>query len=190
MNTATLLADPSAIRLDLICPSLGTIILVVKTTKTQAICPRCQMRLRRAHSRYIRHVADLPWHGVSVKLELHTRRFRCLNSLCPQRIFCERLPRVVGHYARKTVRLNASLELIGFALGGEAGARLARELCLTVSPDTLLRRLRQSARQNTVGPPISVATQPGQTVLTRMRAERSSSASILVSAFSAAFETL
>jgi len=43
MNTATLLADPSAIRLDLICPSLGTIILVVKTTKTQAICPRCQM---------------------------------------------------------------------------------------------------------------------------------------------------
>jgi transposase len=40
--------------------------------------------------------------------------------------------------------LNAALELIGFAGGGEAGARLARELGLIVSPDTLLRRLRQA----------------------------------------------
>ncbi len=76
-------------------------------------------------------------------MELHTRRFRCQNSLCAKRIFCERLPRVVAHYARKIVRLNAALELIGFAVGGEAGARLARELGLTVSPDSLLRGLRQ-----------------------------------------------
>ncbi|MCA1849755.1 MAG: transposase family protein [Acidobacteria bacterium] len=82
------------------------------------MCPRCQARSSRVHSRYIRCVADLPWHGVRVKLELHTRRFRCRNCLCPRRIFCERLPRVVAHYARKTVRLNAALELIGFALGG------------------------------------------------------------------------
>jgi transposase len=68
-------------------------------------------------------------------------------SLCTRRIFCERLPRVVAHYARKTVRLNAVLELIGFTVGGEAGARLARALGLTVSPDTLLRRLRQAAQK-------------------------------------------
>lgn len=93
-----------------------------------------------AQSRYVRRIADLPWHGVAVKLELHTRRFCCQNGPCTQRIFCERLPRVVAHYARKTVRLNAALEPIGFALGGEAGARLARGLGLTVSTDTLLRR--------------------------------------------------
>lgn len=92
----------------------------------------------RVHSRYTRAVADLPWHGVAVRLELHTRRFRCQNSLCSRCIFCERLPQVVAHYGRKTVRLNAALELIGFAAGGEAGARLAKELGLTVSPDTLL----------------------------------------------------
>jgi transposase len=39
--------------------------------------------------------------------------------------------------------LNAALELIGFALGGEAGARLARELGLGVNPDILLRCLRR-----------------------------------------------
>jgi transposase len=144
MNTAPLLADPEAIRLDFIRPSLNTITLVVKTSEKQAMCPCCQRSSSRIHSRYIRRVADLPWHGVAVKLELHTRRFRCQNSLCTQRIFCERLPRVITHYARKTVRLNAALELIGFAIGGEAGARLARELGLLVSPDTLLRRLRRS----------------------------------------------
>lgn len=149
MNTATLLAAPDTIRLDCIRPSLSAITLVVKTTAAQALCPRCQRRSSRLHSRYVRRVADLPWHGVTVRLELHTRRFRCLNSLCTQRIFCERLPRVVAHYARKTVRLNAALELIGFATGGEAGARLARELGLSVSPDTLLRRLRQAAQKET-----------------------------------------
>jgi transposase len=145
MSVSTLLADPDATCLEYIRPSLGAITLVVKTTASSAMCPRCQTRSSLVHSRYTRRVADLPWHGVRVNLELHTRRFRCQNSLCTQYIFCERLPRVGAHYARKTVRLNAALELIGFALGGEAGARLARELGLIVSPDTLLRRLRQTS---------------------------------------------
>ena len=86
----------------------------------------------RVHSCYLRRVADLPWHGIAVRLELHTRRFFCVNELCQRRIFCERLPSVVAAYARKTVRLIAALELIGFALGGEAGARLAREHATTL----------------------------------------------------------
>jgi transposase len=108
----------------------------------------------RVHSRYIRTAADLPWHGVPVRLELHTRRFRCRNSHCPKRIFCERLPSVVAPYARKTVRLHVALELIGFAVGGEAGARLAKALGLTASPDTLLRRVRQVARKESITPRI------------------------------------
>lgn len=154
MDTTTLLADPSAVCLNCIRPSLNVITLVVQTTASQAKCPRCHTRLVRVHSRYLRRVADLPWHGVAVKLELHTRRFRCQNSLCPQHIFCERLPKVVAHYARKTVRLNAALELIGFAVGGEAGARLAQELGFAVSPDTLLRRLRQSVPGESTTPRI------------------------------------
>ena len=144
MDNATLLADPEAICLVCIRPSRNVITLVVKAAAAQALCPSCHRPSARVHSCYTRRVADLPWHGIAVKLELHTRRFRCRDSLCTQRIFCERLSRVVAHYARKTVRLNAALELIGFAVGGEAGARLARELGLTVSPDTLLRRLRQA----------------------------------------------
>jgi transposase len=77
-----------------------------------------------------------------VRLELRTRRFRCRNSLCTSRVFCERLPRVVAHYGRKTIRLGEALRLIGYLLGGEAGARAALKLAMATSPDTLLRRVR------------------------------------------------
>jgi transposase len=82
---------------------------------------------------------------VAVRLELRTRRFRCRNSLCTKRVFCERLPRVVAHYGRKTVRLDDALRLIGFLLGGEAGARATLKLAMATSADTLLRRVRAAA---------------------------------------------
>jgi transposase len=41
--------------------------------------------------------------------------------------------------------LNDALTFIGFIIGGTAGARIARELGMTTSPDTLIRRIRQSA---------------------------------------------
>jgi transposase len=142
MDAATLLADPTAIRLDKIVSDISSLTLVIKTTRAQADCPRCHHPSTRVHSYYTRKVADLPWHGVAVRLRLRTRRFRCRNSLCTKRIFCERLPRVVAHYARQTVRMNEALELLGFLLGGEAGARATRKLAMATSPDTLLRRVR------------------------------------------------
>jgi hypothetical protein len=51
-------------------------------------------------------------------------------------------PRSSPPYARKTVRLNDVIELVGFALGGEAGERLAKRLGLWASPSTLLQHLR------------------------------------------------
>jgi transposase len=83
---------------------------------------------------------------VAVKLELRTRRFRCKNSLCTKRVFCERLPRVVPYYGRKTVRLDDVLRLIGFLLGGEAGARATAKLAMKASADTLLRRVRAAVK--------------------------------------------
>jgi len=72
----------------------------------------------------MRLVADLPWAGWAVRLELHVRRFFCQNQACPRRIFVERLPGIVPPSARRTTRLTDLLTLIGFALGGEAGNRL------------------------------------------------------------------
>jgi len=142
MPTSTLLADPTAIRLEKIIQHESSLTLVVRATRAQPECPRCHRPSMRVHSYYTRKVADLPWHGVAVKLELRTRRLRCRNSLCTKRVFCERLPRVVAHYARRTLRLDDALRLIGLLLGGEAGARATVKLALKTSPDTLLRRVR------------------------------------------------
>lgn len=109
MNTATLLVDPTAIKLTYIRPAANSITIVVKTALAHSLCPLCGHDSRHVHSRYVRRIADLPWQGVSVKLELHTRRFRCDNDLCPRRIFCERLPQVVTAYARKYGRAKFDL---------------------------------------------------------------------------------
>jgi transposase len=144
MEVTALLADPQAITLETIRSNEKSLTLIVRVSQRPAQCPRCNCTTARVHSRYVRRVADLPWLGVAVRLELQTRRFFCANTLCTQQIFCERLPSVVARYTRRTARLNEALTFIGFLIGGEAGARIARELGMTTSPDTLIRRIRQS----------------------------------------------
>jgi transposase len=107
-----------------------------------AECPICGCVSGRIHSHYPRIVSDLPWHGAPVTLHLRIRRFFCEQDGCRRVIFAERIPEVAGDYARKTNRLEDALLAVGFALGGEAGSRLALELGLISSPDTLLRRVR------------------------------------------------
>jgi transposase len=119
------------------------ILAVVAVTASEAHCPLCQCRSQSIHSRYVRLVADLPWAGWAVRLELLVRRFFCQNKACTRQIFTERLPNVVAPYARRTLRLTDLFTLIGFALGGEAGKRLVDGMGLETSPDTLLRLVRE-----------------------------------------------
>jgi Transposase and inactivated derivatives len=137
------LPDPTCLHLSHLEASPRRITAVVSTTALNAWCPLCQSPSAYVHSRYVRQVADLPWMGWEVKLEVHTRRFFCLNLACPRQIFTERLPSVVAPYARRTTRLTDIFTLIGFALGGEAGKRLVDGMGLATSPDTLLRLIHR-----------------------------------------------
>lgn len=121
--------------------------LVIQSVQKGSICPSCELQSSRAHSRYARKLADLPWMGVAVKIDLLARRFFCDNISCSQNIFCERLPSVVGKHARRTIRLNDALALIGFTLSAETGRRHTHKLGMGVSADTLLRIVRQTALQ-------------------------------------------
>jgi transposase len=85
----------------------------------------------------------LPWAGHAVRFVLHVRKFFCLTPACPRRIFTERLPDVVAPSARATVRLTTLLRAIAFALGGEAGARLAHQLGIAASPTLLISLIRR-----------------------------------------------
>jgi len=119
--------------------------LTLASTLLAVTCPACGRKTSRLHSHYRRTVADLPWGGRRVRLLLNVRKFRCPQTGCSRRVFTERLPDLVKPYARKTTRLHEVLELVGFALGGKAGARLIQRLGMTASPTTLLRYIRGAA---------------------------------------------
>lgn len=117
-----------------------------------AACPGCGTPSDRVHSHYRRTVADLPCQGRFLALRLRLRRFRCTKAGCPRAVFCERLPGLLAAHARSTDRLTDSHRAIGFALGGEAGARLAEHLDMPISPDTLLRRVKTTPVEATPSP--------------------------------------
>jgi transposase len=118
--------------------------MTLVTTTIAMPCPLCGRRTTRVHSRYVRKLSDLPWAGRTVRLTLHVRKFFCSASSCPRRIFTERLPSIAEPYAQKTIRLTELLRLVGFATGGELGARLSHRLSLPASPRTLLRLVRST----------------------------------------------
>jgi transposase len=106
----------------------------------------------RVHSYRVRRLRDVPCDARPVVLHLRVRRFRCLNPDCPLQAFSERLTGLADRSAQRTERLTQALRTIGLALGGEAGQRLAHELALPGSRDTILRVIRTTPALN-VAPP-------------------------------------
>lgn len=134
-------------RLELLRADEHALIMVVSTKGDEAPCPLCHHPSHAVHSSYQRTLADLPWHGIAVRLQLTTRRFFCRTEECSRRIFTERLPGIAASHARRTLRLTQVLEVIGFAVGGEAGARVLRHLAIQISPDAVLDLIRAAAQE-------------------------------------------
>jgi transposase len=134
---------PSSLHVEtLLLDDDGLTILAASEGET-ACCPLCGWRANRVHSRSMRTLADLPWATLAVGLHVRVRKFFCDNNACPRRIFTERLAGVAQVRARRTDRQGERLTAVAFALGGEAGARLAHKLGMPTSPDTLLRLIRR-----------------------------------------------
>ncbi|MGH8064466.1 MAG: ISL3 family transposase [Candidatus Entotheonellia bacterium] len=145
----TLLASTPEVHLDKVTAEQDTVRLQLTTTAPQARCPCCAVPSSSVHSRYQRHLTDLPWGVHPVRIQLTVRKFVCRNATCTRRIFTERLPDLVAPSARKTHRLITVLRAIGLALGGQAGARLAARLRLPTSPGTLLQLVRAAPMPRT-----------------------------------------
>lgn len=119
----------------------GTIDVVARGRAAGAVCPDCGHFSERVHDSYQRRLKDLPLGGQSVVILLRVRRFICDVVGCPRRTFAEPFAQLTAPYARFTTRLNHTLERIGLALAGRAGARLAAQLGLGAGRMTLLRRV-------------------------------------------------
>jgi transposase len=158
MNANTLLADPAAIEIEKFVSRNAAITIVVRPIQPTADCPQCRQPSSSLKTRYLRRLADLPWHNVPIQIELHARKFRCRNELCSRRVFCERLPQVVAPFARRTVRLAQAVDLLAFALGARPAARTMARLGLRIGKDICLRamRRRSSLSQVTGGDQVCV----------------------------------
>ena len=147
-DSRTVLPAPKLLDLIGIRADANVITIFAKTSGTTSRCPACGMRSSRVHSRYTRTLADLPWQGIPVTVRLRVRRFFCDEVSCHRAIFAERLPGVATHYARRTERLDGWFTHVSFALGGEAGSRLLKDLGIVVSGDTLLNHIRSTQLQD------------------------------------------
>jgi transposase len=119
------------------------IALTLCSTPVTAACPLCGLAASRIHSRYHRHLADVSWALVPVRIDLLVRKFFCDTAACPRRIFTERLPTVVQPYARRTVRLAHVQQQLCVLVGGSVGATLGSLLGLPGEVDFLLTLTRQ-----------------------------------------------
>ena len=145
MRQGTLIPDNAEVELICLRPKDGAIQMQLRACRGFSSCPACGTVSRRVHSRYLRKLDDLPWEGLPVAIMLEARKFFCVEEGCGRRIFTEQLPGTVARYARRSCRSSEALSWLAVALGGRAGARLARRLGLLASRATLLRELHQRA---------------------------------------------
>jgi len=120
------------------------VMITVRAASPMVPCPCCGTLSRRVQSRYTRTLRDLPVSGRYTHLTVHVRRFFCQESTCIRKIFAERFPSLTLPRVKFTLRLQETLRQMGFALGGEAGARLGRVLSIPGSSDTVLRLVKQT----------------------------------------------
>jgi len=123
MRSKTLIPDPTIVTVERIVPDDTEIVLVARTRRPATSCPVCGQAPTRVHSWYTRSLRDLPWQGLAVRIDLHTRRWFCDNPSCPRRIFTERLPTVAAPFSQRTTRLATIVLIFGVAIGGAPGAR-------------------------------------------------------------------
>ncbi len=118
--------------------------VTVRAASPTASCPCCGTISVRVQSRYTRTLRDLPASGRLVHLIVRVRRFFCQERTCARKIFAERFPALTLPRVKFTLRLQETLREMGFALGGEAGARLGKHLSIPGSPETILRLVKQA----------------------------------------------
>ena len=142
MNLAPLFQLPKGVRLRRIVLVPDAVVVEAKATAPGARrCPGCQTPSAHVHSSYTRTIADIPVGARHVIVRLHVRKFGCRNVQCLQRIFAERFPTYARPRARKTIRMQDHLHVLGLLAGGRGGEALAQVLGFQVSDCTILRRL-------------------------------------------------
>lgn len=130
----------------------SSLVLTARFVSKFAVCTYCGVASQRIHSRYVRQPFDLPLAGQPVRFNLEVRRFLCDNPKCEKRTFTEQVYEWLGFRDRRTLRQRKLLLNQALALGGEAGARTLAKMGIKISPDTLLRLIKNAPLPKRVTP--------------------------------------
>ena len=122
--------------------SLDEIILQASSQSKSAICPYCQESSDQRHSSYKRKPQALPCCNRRIRLLLIVQRYFCKNPACEHKTFAERIPDTAQFYAHRTNWLTDLIQILAFEMSAEAAARVAWQMKIEISPDTILRLVR------------------------------------------------
>lgn len=116
----------------------GTIWIYASIKTNRSRCPNCGKFCKKIHDHYIRTITDLPVFQYKTIIRLKTRKFKCGNNRCKQKVFSEQTPMIL-RYSRRTNRVLKILESFAIELTGKLGSIISKQLCITVSSSTITR---------------------------------------------------
>ncbi len=121
----------------------GILYIDTSACQTCSICPVCNKRSSKIHSRYSRTLLDLPISGHLSKIKLKARKYFCDNTECPRKVFTERFDYEIKPYYRRMIRSNDLLMRMALELGGNTGSAISRYVGIPLSPSTILRVIKR-----------------------------------------------
>ncbi|GGV54789.1 hypothetical protein GCM10010245_86730 [Streptomyces spectabilis] len=87
--------------------------IAARTRELIVACPDCGHASARAHSRYVRTLADVAVGGRPVLIGLSVRRMCCDSPSCGRRTFAERVEVLTVRYQRRSPLLQHLVEMAG-----------------------------------------------------------------------------
>lgn len=124
---------------------------IVEVDSSTGRCPSCQKMSHRTHSRYCRHVDDLPISDRHVHFQILLHKWFCDEPDCPVTVFTQRLS-WLQPYKRKTNRLEKVIENVAFSTNCLTAEKVCKALHIPVSHDTLLRRVKAATFDEKASP--------------------------------------
>ncbi|MFC7557548.1 transposase family protein [Pseudoroseomonas wenyumeiae] len=109
---------PAGLLVRQILPAPEGLVIVAASRGGTAAWPDCGAPSAVVHSRYERHLQDLPWQGRPVTLQIQVRRLRCPNPGCQRQTFAEHLVKGAAVAARRTRRLDDLQRHLGATTAG------------------------------------------------------------------------
>lgn len=128
------------------------VVLEAEAVRAAVECPRCGIVTHEIRSRYTRRLMAPAWGSQAVRLELHSRRWRCRNPGCSQQLFTERCSGEIARYSRRLETVAHRLAALGVVTSARQAAALAAGEGIPASSSPVLRLVRHQPDPPVVPP--------------------------------------